>query len=386
MQENTVDPALHEEKEEKSEQRAYRMPRFALVLYGVAALALVVYLVAVISPAFAAFINETIGAAIRATLAMLTVWLPFSLAEFLLYLVPVVITVIAVYTWRRHAETWGEMFKFLGTVVSVFSILFSLFVFSFGTGHHTETLDKRLGMAAVPVTAEELRATAEILATLVNEAAGEVAFGEDGFSVMPYDVGEMNDKLLAAYETVSAEHTFIQSMYSRVKPVLASKAMSYTHITGVYSYYTGEANINVYFPDYTIPFTAAHELAHQRGIARENEANFVAFLVTSASSDPYIRYSAYLNMFEYVGSALYRTSPEAYREVSKTLAPEVIGELRAYAAFFEEFDDSFISKVSNAVNDTYLKLNGNEAGTASYGLVVDLAVAYYKEPHNHPTA
>lgn len=385
MQENMQNPALPEGKAE-NERKAYRMPRFAWVLYGIAAFALVVYLIAAISPAFAAFVNETVGAAIRVTLATLTVWLPFSLAEFLLYLAPVVIVVIAVYTWRRHAETWGEMFKFLGTVVSVFSILFSLFVFAFGTGHHTETLDKRLGMTAVPVTASELHATATILATLVNETAGEIAFGEDGFSVMPYDIDEMNDKLLAAYEVVSAEHTFIQSMHSRVKPVLASKAMSYTHITGVYSYYTGEANINVYFPDYTIPFTAAHELAHQRGIARENEANFVAFLVTSSSSDPYVRYSAYLNMFEYVGSALYRADPEAYVTVLKTLSPAVIGEMRAYAAFFEQFEDSFASKVSGVVNDTYLKLNGNEAGTASYGLVVDLAVAYYKQPKNRPAA
>ncbi len=381
MQENTVNPAAVEE----NERPKYKMPHFAWVLYGIAAFSLLIYIVAVISPAFAAFINETVGAFLRLTLATLTVWIPFSLAEILLYLVPLIVGVIAVHTWRRHAETWGEMFKFLGAVVSVFSLLFSLFVFAIGTGHHTETLDKRLGITASAVTTEELAYTATALAAAVGEAAKEVQFGEDGFSVMPYEVGEMNQRLLAAYEIVSAEHSFIQSMYSRVKPVMASKAMSYTHITGVYSYYTGEANINVYFPAYTIPFTAAHELAHQRGIARENEANFVAFLVTSASSDPYVRYSAYLNMFEYVGSALYRADPEAYRTVLKMLPAEVIGELRAYAAFFEEFDDSFISKVSDAVNDTYLKLNGNEAGTASYGLVVDLTVAYYKELQKSPS-
>ena len=160
--------------------------------------------------------------------------------------------------------------------------------------------------------------------------------------------------------------------------MLLSHAMSYTHITGVYTYFTGEANLNVAFPDYTLPYTAAHELSHQRGIARENEANFVAFLVTAGSEDPYIRYSGYLNLFEYVASALYAADAELYTEVLKTLDANVIGELRAYSAFFDTYRDSVAADVSGAVNDTHLKLHGNSAGTASYGLVVDLAVALHK--------
>ena len=46
-------------------------------------------------------------------------------------------------------------------------------------------------------------------------------------------------------------------------------------------------------------------MAHQRGIAREDEANFIAFLVCMASDDPYIRYSGYLEVYEYVASSLY---------------------------------------------------------------------------------
>ena len=243
----------------------------------------------------------------------------------------------------------------------------------------SDPLDQRLGLPVREVSVEELKATALVLAAKVNEAATEVTFGEDGFSEMPYDLDTLNRHLIAAYDSVCAQYEFISSLSVGVKPVLASKAMSYTHITGVYTYFTGEANINTYFPDYTVPFTAAHEMAHQRGIARENEANFVAFLATDASNDPYVRYAGYLNLYEYVANALWHADRDAYTEVLETLSPEVIGELRAYAKFFEQFRDSVAADISDAVNDTYLKVHGNAAGSASYGLVVDLAIAYYKQ-------
>lgn len=355
------------------------LPLYALVLFGLATLSLVIYLVAVISPDFAVWFNTHIGSATRAILAHLTSWLPFSLAEIFIYTLPLIVAVIGVFAWRRHCETWGTMLRYLLCIISVLSLFFSVFVFSFGTGYHTDTLDERLGLAVGEVSAAELKATAERLVEEINKTVGEITFGEDGFSEMPYDIDTMNTHLLAAYGTVCDEHAFVQRLNSRVKPVLASRLMSYTHITGIYTYFTGEANINVYFPDYTIPFTAAHELAHQRGIARENEANFIAFLVTAAATDPYIRYTAYLNLYEYVANALYFADSEAYFEVAAALAPEVKGELRAYSAFFEEFRNSAAADISDAVNDTYLKLHGNTAGTASYGLVVDLAVAYYRD-------
>ncbi len=355
-----------------------RMPRWSLVLYGIAALALILYIVAVLSTRFANAYNGTVGAALRAVLAFLTSWMPFSLAEILLYSLPLVVVLLTVLAYRGHCDTWRTVLVFLGSVVSVFSLLFSLFAFGFGTGYHTDTLDVRLGLEKTEVDAQALAVTAERLVAELNALAEEMSYNGTGFSVMPYDLDALNGQLLDAYEPICEEYKFIQKLNSRIKPVLASKAMSYTHVTGVYTYFTGEANVNTYFPDYTLPYTAAHELAHQRGIARENEANFVAFLVCSASEDPYIRYSGYLNLFEYVGGALHAADAERFRAIRDTLDVRVLDELRAYSAFFDEFRDSVAADVSDTVNDTYLKLNGNEAGSASYGLVVELAVAYYR--------
>ena len=144
----------------------------------------------------------------------------------------------------------------------------------------------------------------------------------------------------------------------------------------MYTYYTGETNINTNFPDYTIPFTSAHEMAHQRGFAREKEANFVAFLVCEASNDPYIRYSGKLSMLEYILNALYSEESDLYYEIFYLLDIKVRCELVAYSDFFDTYRDSTASEISSAVNDTYLKSQGQTEGEKSYGLVVDLAVAY----------
>ncbi|MBR7099038.1 MAG: DUF3810 domain-containing protein [Clostridia bacterium] len=179
------------------------------------------------------------------------------------------------------------------------------------------------------VSADELFQTATILSEQLNELSDELIFaGDASSSVMPYSYSEMNQKLMDAYQTYTADHDFPDHFYSRVKPVMLSRPMSYTHITGVYSFFTGEANINVHFPDYTVPFTAAHELAHQRGVAREDEANMIAFLVCMESEDAYIRYSALLSVYEYVASALYSADRALYVSVYQTLPTEVMPHLK----------------------------------------------------------
>lgn len=366
-------------KKEKKSRDYEKFPLHAWVFLAIAALSLVLYLIGVASPRFAGGFNATVGAAVRAFFAHLTSWIPFSLAEILIYCIPLLIIGLGIYAYRRRCTTWRSMWVFVGCIAAAFSLLFSLFVFSFGMGYHAPTLDERLELTAGEITVEDLEHTTAMLTAIVTEAADDVTFGADGFSVMPYDLDGLNDRLLVAYDKVCTQYDFISSLNSRIKPVLASKAMSYTHITGVYSYFTGEANLNTAFPDYTLPYTAAHELAHQRGIARENEANFVAFLVCMASDDPYIRYSGALNLLEYVSSALARADEAHYRTWVKHLDARVLGELVAYSHFFDTYRDSSASLVAGAVNDTYLKLHGNEAGTASYGLVVELAVAYFRK-------
>lgn len=96
------------------------------------------------------------------------------------------------------------------------------------------------------------------------------------------------------------------------------------------------------------------------------------------SDDDYIRYSAYLNMYEYIISALSKADKELYTQTVKNLDTDIRYELSAYSDFFDKYRDSKASTVSETINNTYLTIQGTE-GTKSYGMVVDLFVAYLKQ-------
>lgn len=354
-----------------------RLPVFAFVLYGIAVAALAVLVAARLSPAFADTFNRYVGAVVRGALAHLTGWIPFSLGEAMVIFLPVAAVFMIVRACRKYSDSWRSVFVYLGSVLSVVSLLFSVFVFGFGTGYYGTTVDEKLGLDRSVVSPEELYYTAATLAAHVNSEAENVKYQYNDFSVMPYTFDEMSRRLVAAYDKVCDEYDFIPRLNSRVKPVMLSEPWTYTHISGVYTYFTGEANINTNFPDYTITYTAAHEMAHQRGIAREDEANFIAFLVCISSDDPYIRYSGYLEVYEYVASSLYSADKNYYSAVYSSLKTNVRAEMAAYSAFFDKYRENVVANVSEAVNNSYLQIHGT-VGSKSYGLVVDLAVAYYR--------
>lgn len=361
---------------DKNTAGAKSLPLFSKIAYISAAVCALLFIIFIVSETFSDFFNRHIASVLRAALAYITGWIPFSLSEMLVILIPVITVFTVIFAMRHYADSWHDVFVFCGILLSIAAIFFSVFTLGFASAYRGSTLDKKLRIERADVSAEELYETSMILARELNREKSRIVFIEHGFSVMPYGYGEMNDKLIEAYDTACEKYDFIQKLNSNLKPVMLSEPMSYTHITGVYTFFTGEANINVAFPDYTIPYTAAHELAHQRGIAREDEANFVAFLVCMESNDPYIRYSAYLNLYEYVSSALYSASPELYKAVNSTLDINIRYEMKSYSDFFKKYQNSVASEVTEAVNDTFLTIQGTE-GTKSYGMVVDLAVAYY---------
>ena len=329
----------------------------------------------IVSPVFADAFNESVSAFFRALFCYMTVWIPFSLAEMLIISVPVIFVILLAICIRRAGEGWIPALRFIIGTLSVLSLIYVMFVLTFAAGYQASPLDKKMGIAREKVSAEQLAETALILAEETEKTLDDITFRSASSSIMPYSYNEMSARLMDAYEKTCEKYPFVQKLHSRVKPINLSEWMTYTHISGVYTMFTGEANLNVNYPDYVLPYTAAHELAHQRGIARENEANFVAFLVCMESDDPYIRYSGYLNMYEYVASALYSASPQLYYEVLDSLDMRMRYEMRAYSEFFDRYRENVVAEVSEAVNNSYLVMQGTE-GTKSYGMVVDLAVAF----------
>ena len=376
---NAITESVTVTEDETTPPERKKLPLVCKIIYALAALCVLLYIAFVLFPDFSDFFNYNISPIIRITLAKLTGWIPFSLSEFIVILIPLIIGVIVYLGVKHYSSSWRNVGVFCLTVLSVAAYVFSTFTLGFLPAYRGSTLDVKMGLDKQPVSADELYLTSQIVVDELNAIIDNIDFKEkEDFSVMPYGYSELNDKLIEAYDKASKKYDFIQSFDSRVKRIMLSEPMTYTHISGVYTFFTGEANINTNFPDYTIPFTAAHELAHQRGIAREDEANFVAFLVCSGSDDTYIRYSAYLNLFEYLAGPLNSANSKYYAYIYSQLPENTKLELRAYSKFFDKYRENVVEKVSDKVNDTFLTINGTE-GVKSYGMVVDLAVAYYKD-------
>ena len=356
-----------------------RLPIVCIIIFILTAISALLYVGFRLNVNFADTFNRTVSPIGRMILAKLTGWIPFSFAEMLLLLSPVILITVIGIGVKHYCGTARKMWIYIACIFSIVCMVFNLFVWNFAPGYNARSLDQKLELERKPVSAEELAYTADILVEELTKIEGEILFMETGASRMPYSYSEMNKLLMEAYDKACQKYDFIDNFHSATKPVMLSEPMSYTHITGVYTFFTGEANINVNFPDYTVPFTAAHELAHQRGIAREDEANFVAFLVCMESDDAYIRYSGTLNMYEYVVSALYSANKELYKENYAKQPKTIIAERIAYSEFFEKYRENTAATVSEATNNAYLQSQGAVQGTRSYGMVVDLAVAYYRD-------
>lgn len=351
---------------------------YALICVGIFLLAAILLTAALCSTAFADFYTQHISSRINAILALCNAPFPCSLAECLLLCAGVILFVLicAAVCATRRGRLCAQ--RFLCGILATCLLLLSAFVLCYGIAYHCSPLADKLNLCQQPVSAAQLSACATWLAEKTNAAAAHLTYDTNGFSVMPYRLETLNVKLREAFGRASTQYPFLPVFFANAKPVILSEPWTYTHTAGIFTFFTGETNLNVNLPDYTIPFTAAHEFSHQRGIAPENEANFMAFLVLSQAQDPYLQYSAYLNAFSYFSTPLYRADPDMYQTVLSTLLPAVRNELHAYNHFFEKYSNSTAARVSDAVNSAYLQSQGQTQGTRSYGLVVDLLVAYYQ--------
>ncbi len=154
--------------------------------------------------------------------------------------------------------------------------------------------------------------------------------------------------------------------------------MSRIEFTGFFFPFTGEANLNMDSPAFLLPSTVAHELAHQRGVAKEQEANFVAVLACMENGDPDYVYSAALLAYTHLSNALYSADPEAWQRVYSTLSTPVLQDLKENRDYWRGFRTP-VQAVSNTVYEGFLQSYDQQLGLKSYGACVDLLVNYYDE-------
>ncbi|MPN42576.1 hypothetical protein SDC9_190133 [bioreactor metagenome] len=153
--------------------------------------------------------------------------------------------------------------------------------------------------------------------------------------------------------------------------------MSYAGIAGIFSPFTIEANVNGDLPEVMLPSTIAHEMAHQRGYAREDEANFISFLTCMASPDIEYKYSGTILALIHSINALHGVDKDKALELAEEYSPGLERDLADINAYWKKFEGP-IERTSTRLNNTYLKANNQKDGVKSYGRMVDLLLSYYK--------
>ena len=293
-------------------------------------------------------------------------------AAALVYVVGSVIAVVKA-RGRRGQRAYGALLLAADVCLTVYA----LFCLMWGVNYWTDSFQDRSGITAQPVAAEDLEAVTVYFAQQLADTADSVPRDENGVYAVPKE--QILAESTAVYGGVTELFPFLDFRDTGVKAVRCSRFMSIMGFTGVYFACIGESNVNVDSPACLLPSTVAHELAHQRGIAWEQECNFLGVLASVTSGMPDYVYSGWLLGFIHLGNALYETDPEAYWAIRNTLPETVSADLRDNNAYWDQFRDNVVEKVSDTVYDAALKSYGDANGMKSYSMVVELLVAYYKD-------
>ncbi|MBR5527901.1 MAG: DUF3810 domain-containing protein [Clostridia bacterium] len=384
------------EKKEQAEKNTGRDEFREVLCYpavkvaGIAViLSLPVALLSLCFPAFAEYYSRTVGEFLRMVLSKITGILPFSLAETIIVCGGIYVVAGTVYGFVemfRKSDTVSQFeLNFNRRITCAVLSFLAIYNFTFAPCNRRFDLEDNMGLVRSPLTAQQLYDCMVIVNDELEKCIekGDIRFSADGSSCMPWSYAELNEKLNRAFAEYSKDHEYVGGFSSRVKRVALSPLMTYTHISGIYIPYTGEVNVNTNYPDFVVTFTHAHEMAHQRGIAREDEANFVAFTLLYEHGDNYMRYCALTELYDYLGDALFSADPGLFEKMLYISHPTVIREMIAFENFFVPYADSAASEIMGAVNDTSIKLRGDSAGAKSYNMMVELAAAYFGVTDNN---
>jgi hypothetical protein len=158
------------------------------------------------------------------------------------------------------------------------------------------------------------------------------------------------------------------------KPSIYKKILSYTGILGYYNPFTAEAQYNPELPNTFIPFTLAHESAHQLGFAREQEANFIGYLLGVNSKNPDIKYSTEYFVLKSLLNAIAVKDEEFAKSTIQSYSLEMKRDRIAEKIFIKKHE-GFLDIIFGFTNDLFLKSNQQE-GSITYSYFVDLLLRY----------
>lgn len=280
-----------------------------------------------------------------------------------------------VYRLIRFPEKPWQLYRLVLTLAMAGAVFWAGLSVMWTPCYYAPGFAEQSGVDDGPLELEELETVTRWFAALASEYADEVPRDENGACTTDRD--SVLDRAAGVFEGAAELYPFLDGEALRPKPIHFSRIMSCLDFTGFFFPMTGEANLNMDSPVFLLPSTSQHEIAHQRGVAMEQECNFVAVLSCLESEYADFRYAGAALAYIYLGNALAGADYEAYTDIYYSLSDTVRADFKAQSAYWDEFRDSAAQKASNTVYDSFLKSNGQELGMQSYGACVNLLVHYY---------
>ena len=334
-------------------------------------------------PGFAHTYSITVYPVLVNTIGRFSSIFPFSLSEAGLYLAAVFCILNLLFLIKKPLAALSRLF-FLAC------LLLFLYTADCGINYYRTPFSYEAGMVMEQSSTGELYSLCLFLTEQINSTLTETDHSGDALKGLypgqtedtPLPSAAMLRELgmegVKSMKGLGTAYPQLSGYYPYPKPLMNPRLLSIQQLCGIYSPFTIEANYNREMPYYNIPHTICHELSHLKGFMREDEANFIGYLACIGSDSPDFRYSGYLTGWVYAGNALAKADLEAYYGLYGRLAPEAARDLAWNNQFWDRFDGK-VAEASTQLNDRYLKANNQEDGVRSYGRMVDLMLAYYRD-------
>ncbi|WP_298647790.1 DUF3810 domain-containing protein [uncultured Proteiniphilum sp.] len=301
---------------------------------------------------------------VGAILSSVSTLFPFSLYDIFLILAVLLLVKLILFAIIRKIT----FSKFLFSLIRFVTVIVAWFYFSWGIAYFREDFYERSDVAEMTFDPEIFR---DFAVRFIDHANRYYA---DCTDMAKNDVRR---KVELSYQAL---HQSLKVSYPngkrRVKPMMFETVYSKMGVSGYFGPFFNEIHVNNYSLNFTYPFTLAHEMAHQFGIAPESEANLYAFVVCARSSDERIRYSAYASTLRYVLNDIRRFLPEEYESLALSIRTEIIADLQRNREHWLAARDESLSEMQDKMYDAYLKTNKVSSGQANYSEVVGLLVSY----------
>ncbi|MGH9799392.1 MAG: DUF3810 family protein, partial [Blastocatellia bacterium] len=197
--------------------------------------------------------------------------------------------------FRRETSVLDVLKVLVLQVAWLFTAAFAAFLLMWGLNYQRQPIEDRMDLERRAEGRQETIDVGQRIVAGVNRNYSTQATAATGNSVMTLGRPKLFQAIENSFQLETTLSAASQGGFSDPKPLMFSSVANWLDIRAVYIPYTGEATFNDKLMDCDLPFAIAHAKAHQRGFAREDEANFIAFLVCIKSNESYVRYSGFLH-------------------------------------------------------------------------------------------